>query len=234
MTNPVSADELRRQLDAIKKKRGYVLPHHGLLAATSPALLESYDATYTALTLSERTISDRVKEFVWIAILVATDEAIASHHIKRLRDAGGSDGDFDAAIRLSAFGRSAPGFRFPAQHWGALLPHYDRERAYVSALDALCTGLHVDPPLVEMTMAAVQTCLFHHFELAFHLRRAYAARVPEIELAEALALTMFPGSVPYYVEAAGVWRDLIVKGEVPASETFKLWAEAVSDSRERT
>ena len=37
-----------------------------------------------------------------------------------------------------------------------------------------------------------------------------------MELAEALSLAMFPGSVPYYVRAAEVWRQLIVDDGVPA------------------
>jgi len=44
-------------------------------------------------------------------------------------------------------------------------------------------------------------------------------------LAESLAIAMFPGSVPNYVEAAGVWRELIVAGDIDASEAFRTWAE---------
>ena len=47
----------------------------------------------------------------------------------------------------------------------------------------------------------------------------------ELELAEVLSLAMFPGSVPYYVRAAEVWRQLIAEGTVPASDLFKQWAE---------
>ena len=36
---------------------------------------------------------------------------------------------------------------------------------------------------------------------------------------------MFPGSVPYYVGAAEVWRKLIVDGSVPASDLFQQRAE---------
>jgi hypothetical protein len=43
-------------------------------------------------------------------------------------------------------------------------------------------------------------------------------------MAEALSLTMFPGSVPYFVEAARVWRELIASGSVGASASFEAWA----------
>ena len=47
----------------------------------------------------------------------------------------------------------------------------------------------------------------------------------ELGLAEALSVAMFPGSVPNYVEAAGVWRELIAEGRVQASDSFHKWAE---------
>ena len=44
------------RLERVKAKRGYLLPHHGLMALTAPQLLEGYDACYTALTLVPRTL----------------------------------------------------------------------------------------------------------------------------------------------------------------------------------
>ncbi len=45
-----------------------------------------------------------------------------------------------------------------------------------------------------------------------------------MELAEAFSIAMFPGSVPNYVEAARVWRELIAADSVPASDVFRKWA----------
>lgn len=47
----------------------------------------------------------------------------------------------------------------------------------------------------------------------------------ELELAEPLSLALFPGSVPYYMHSAEVWRQLIVEGAVLASDLFRQWAE---------
>ena len=105
------------------------------------------------------------------------------------------------------------------------LPGFNRESAYCSTLEALCAGQPIESGLVEMTMAAVHTCLYQHWELAVHIRRAYACGVPELELAEALSLTMFPASVPYFIEACSVWRELIRQGEVAASESLSAWAD---------
>ena len=59
----------------------------------------------------------------------------------------------------------------------------------------------------------------------FALSRAPGVFTDELELSEAISIAMFPGSVPNYVEAAKVWRELIASGEVPASDVFRAWAE---------
>ena len=35
---------------------------------------------------------------------------------------------------------------------------------------------------------------------------------------------MFPGSVPRFVTACGVWRGLIADGTLPASARYREWA----------
>ena len=74
MPNPDPASAARDRLAAVRAKRGYLLPHHGLLAVAAPDLLEAYDQAYTALTLVPRNLTAHDKEFVWLAVLVATDE----------------------------------------------------------------------------------------------------------------------------------------------------------------
>jgi alkylhydroperoxidase/carboxymuconolactone decarboxylase family protein YurZ len=222
-----SSDEVRRRLAEVRAKRGYLLPHHGLLAIAAPELLAAYDATYTALTLAPRGLDAHDKEFVWLAILVATDEALASHHIAKFREAGGGDGAIELAVRLAGHAASAPRYAFPAEHWQRHLPRYDRARAYRAGLSALTAGSTVAPGLVEMAMAAAHICRRGWWELAEHIKGAYAAGVDELDLAEAIQLTMFPASVPNFVEACAVWRDLIASGAVAASPAFKLWAETL-------
>ena len=73
--------EALKRLEAVKAKRGYLLPHHGLMALTAPELLAGYDACYTALTLVPRTLSEYDREFVWLGVLTARREHIASQHL---------------------------------------------------------------------------------------------------------------------------------------------------------
>ena len=81
----------------LRSERGSLLPHHGLLAVAAPDLLEAYGASYPAMRLTERRLSPFEKEFVWLAILVATDEAEATHHLAKFSVAGGTSREIEAA-----------------------------------------------------------------------------------------------------------------------------------------
>ncbi len=63
------AHAVRARLEAIRTARGgYVLPHHGAMAAALPELHAAYEAMYRALTLEDRHLSAHAKEVVWLAI----------------------------------------------------------------------------------------------------------------------------------------------------------------------
>lgn len=223
MSGMPDAAEVERRLDEVRAKRGYLLPHHGLLAIAAPGLLKGYDAAYTALALTPRLMHERPKEFIWLAVLTACDEAIATHHIKKFRDAGGTDAEIELAIRLAGFAEGAPRYAFAAEKWGHHLPAYDRARAYRAALDALQAGSGVPRGLVEVAMAAVHTTRKGWWELALHIRGAYDEGVAELELAEGISYAMFPGSIPNFVDACAVWQGMVARDEVPASEAFRIW-----------
>jgi Uncharacterized homolog of gamma-carboxymuconolactone decarboxylase subunit len=218
MSNPVS---LADRLANVRSKRGYLLPHHGLLAVTSPRILDAYDELYTALALDERVLNAHDREFVWLAILIATDEAIATHHIAKFRAAGGTDAEIEAVLALTGQALGVESYRFVATHWQSFLPTTDPRAAYLRTIEA-CAG--VNPRLVHMAAAAVHTCKARWDALSWHIVAAYECGIDEAELAEAISLAMFPGSVPHFVEAARVWRELIIEGKVSASPMFREWA----------
>jgi alkylhydroperoxidase/carboxymuconolactone decarboxylase family protein YurZ len=222
---PETVEEVRNALAGLRQKRGYLLPHHGLLAVAEPDLLEAYDATYTALTLNQRVLGERQKEIVWLTILVATGEAIATHHIDRLRKSGGNDADLEAALALAAWAEGAPHFAFVNAHWGSHLPDYDPVSAYRRGLDALIGAHPVDQAIAEMALAAAHQCHRRWDWVKEHIRGAYAQGAEERAIAEALSLAMFPGGVPNFVDACDHWRDLILADEVDASAPFRAWAE---------
>lgn len=209
-------------LKSVRAKRGYLLPHHGLMAVSAPGLLQAYDDLYTAIALTPRQLSRHDHEFVWLGVLIAVDEILGTHHIARFRDAGGTDEAFAATLAIAAFAKGASAYRFVDRHWRPHLPEFSVQEHY---LDCFARAAGNTPlPLAHMTACAVHTCTANWDALRWQLRAAYADGIDEAGMAEALSLAMFPGSVPNYVEAAGVWRELIVSGEVDASAAFRSWA----------
>jgi hypothetical protein len=210
-------------LNDIHAKRRYLLPHHGLMAISTPDLLERYDSLYSALTLEERHLSRYAHEFVWLGVLISCEESLGSHHVKRFVDAGGDAAHLGLATAITAMAKGSEGYLFTEDHWLPHLPAVNPRAQYLAAFEQVI-GL-VAPALAHMTACAVHTCTGNWRALKWQIEAAYEAGANELELAEALSLAMFPGSVPYYVRAAEVWRQLIVEGAVPASDLFKQWAE---------
>jgi alkylhydroperoxidase/carboxymuconolactone decarboxylase family protein YurZ len=219
---PETPEGLAERLAQVHARRGYLLPHHGLMALTAPRLLEAYDATYGALALDDRVLSHHDREFVWLAVLAATDERVATHHIQKFRDAGGTDAGIGAAFAAAALAIGAEAFDFAARDWARQLAPFDPRAAYLAALHRVAP----DAPmrLVHLAGLAVQVCRARWRPFGWHLEAAYADAVPEEEMAEAISLAMFPGSVPYFVEACAEWRRLIQEGRLPASPRFLAWA----------
>lgn len=215
---------LTARLAAIRGERGYLLPHHGLLAVAAPDLLEAYAATYRAMTLTQRRLSAFEKEFVWLVILAATDESEATHHLKKFAEAGGTTAGVEAAVRLAAFSRGSGAYRFADAAWQAHLTDWDGRRAQASVRTGVAVAFGCDPSVVLLADAASRVCLDQWQEFGWAVEDAYAAGVDEDLLAEAVMLTMFPAGVPRFVRAAGVWLDLIRAGTVTASPRYRAWA----------
>lgn len=216
---------ITERLAAVRAERGYLLPHHGLLAVAAPDLLAAYAETYRAMTLRQRTLDDHAKEFVWLTILVATDEAEATHHLAKFAAAGGTAAGIEAAVRLTAIARGSEAYRFVDVAWQPHLPAWNGRRSQAEARADVARVLAVDPHLVVLADAATRVCLGQWRELGWAIEDAYAAGVAEAALAEALMLTMFPAGVPSFVKASAVWLDLIRAGTVAASPAFRAWAE---------
>ena len=215
-------DKLSELLAPIRAKRGYLLPHHGLLAVTSPKLLEAYDHLYTALALDHKTLSVHDRELVWLAVLIATDEALATHHIHRFLDGGGQMAEFNAVLQLTASLKGVTAYRFVQEHWTAHVPALDLAQSYRDAMER--AGQPLSPRDVWLCACSVHAALGHFDWMREALVAAYERGVSEPDLAEALGIMMFPGSVPHYVEAAKVWMNAIREGNVHASPAFAAWA----------
>ncbi len=218
----IDPSDFTKRLSAVRRKRGFLLPHHGLMALLSQEVLDGYDAAYTALALSRKLLDDHDRETVWLAVLIATDEAIATHHIRKYLDAAGDIAGFAAINRLTAAALGASSFDFVSSHWLAHLPDFDPRGCYVESIERAAAPL--SRRLCWLACCSVQAAKGRGTLLRWSISAALASGVDERELAEALTIMMFPGSVPNFVDAAAVWLDMIRAGEVPASADFRTWA----------
>lgn len=220
--DPPDSDELAQQLARIRERRGYLLPHHGLLAMTSPAMLKTYDEVYAAFALTPGTLSRHDHEALWLAILTVNQQPVASHHVARFREQGGSMASFEAVVALTALTSGFACWRFVAQHWQTHLPDYAASSAWLAAFRNVAAPLPAR--LAHLISIVVLICRDAWDGLAWQLVAAYADGVPEQEIAEAVTLTMLPSGVPRLVDAARVWKEVILRGEVDASPGFRAWA----------
>lgn len=218
-------EALRERLEALRADRGYVLPHHGALAAAAPDLHEAYERMYAALTRTHRHLEPLEKEFVWLALLVALKEVIGTHHLKLFRAAGGTDSQAAAAFRLAGFAGGAEGFALIRRHWRDWLPAIDPDAAYMDAVRRLA-GPDLPKGASDLAMLAVHAALGGHAGVDAHLRASYSLGIPEEKMVEALSLIIWPAGVNRFVEACTVWLKLMQSGAVTPSPRFRAWAEA--------
>ncbi|MFT8244850.1 carboxymuconolactone decarboxylase family protein [Roseomonas sp. BN140053] len=221
-----SVEEVRARLDALRANRGFVLEHHGAMAAGMPDLHAAYNAMYAALTLADRHLSPFEKEFCWLAILLATREAIGTHHLDLFRRHGGTEAQAEIAFRAVGYAGAAAGFGFVGHHWSGFFPGIAARDAYLRGLRALCGGDAAVPwDTVLLALGAAQAALGCEEGVAAHVVAAYEAGVPEDKLAEALSLVIWPTGVNKFVDACRVWHGLMVAGEVVPSPRYRVWAE---------
>jgi alkylhydroperoxidase/carboxymuconolactone decarboxylase family protein YurZ len=216
---------VRAQLEAIRAARGFVLPHHGLMAAALPELHAAYEAMYRTLTLDPRHLAPLARESVWLAILSSCEEPVGTHHLQKFRAAGGTDAQALAIFRLAGWAAGASRYATLDAAWSTHLPTSLRD-AYLDGARVLRADGALDEPLARLCLAAIQAACDHPWGLAAELEAALHLGVPEPDLAEALSLIIWPRGVNRFVRAAECWLALIRAGRVPASEAFAAWAAA--------
>lgn len=218
-------EALRQRIDDLRKSRGFLLPHHGAMAAAVPDLHDAYFAMYRALTLNERHLTPFEKEFVWLAVLIAVEEGIGTHHLDLFAKAGGTQRQAEAVGRLVGYAHAADTLGFIGAQWQKYLPDIDADAAYRTGFDALCAGLDAPSGLVEMALAAANAAVGRTRGVRLHVEGAYRRAVPEAKLVEALSLIIWPAGVNHFLDACAVWHDLMASGAVTPSPLFQVWAE---------
>lgn len=225
----LDSEAAQERLQAVRAKRGYLLAHHGLLALTAPEILAGYDACYTALTLSDRHLEEKDKEFVWLGVLAVMKEHLATQHVGKFLAAGGTAELVTLAVRMAAYAQGSEAFEFASQHWTGHVPGFEAKGQYLDGLKVLSEPIGVEDRLLHLGMAAIHTSIRGWRALRWHIEECYALDVPEVHLAESLSYAMFTGSIPNFIEGCDVWRAMIIENDVEATEPFKLWANTEQD-----
>lgn len=223
MPDRPSPEALRARLEALAASRGFLLPHHGALAAGAGDLHAAYLAMYQALTVAPRELSPLERECVWLALLVAAEEGIGTHHIELFRATGGSDDMAEALIVLAGAAPAWDACAFAEASWSAQLPAFAPAAAWARTVAALRGP--VDPALADLCLLTVQAARESRGGIAEQLRRLYAHGVDEARIVEALSYVMWPKGVNAFVAACDVWHGLMVAGEVEPSATFAVWRD---------
>ncbi|MBP0466481.1 hypothetical protein J5Y09_21310 [Roseomonas sp. PWR1] len=227
MTGAPSPEQVRARIEAIRAARGgYVLPHHGAMAAALPELHAAYEAMYRALTIDPRHMTAHAREVVWLAILSACEEPVGTHHLHRFMETGGTEAEAAAVFRLAAWARGAATYATLAAHWAERLPGLSLEAEYAAGARALLAGTDLDEATARLALIGAQTARDDAWGLAREIEAAYAAGAPEPCIAEAMSLAIWPRGVNPFVRATEVWLGLMRTGRVAPSPAFRAWAEA--------
>lgn len=203
-----------KTLEQVGGKRGYLLPYHKMLAAYDAELLSKYDAFYTRLTLAQKTLNDREKEFVWVTLLVAVREGHGTLHLRRADAAGLPRQHMHIAINLAGIAESRAATVFAAQHWKDWAPDAAMDEAYCANI----TAARGDVPeaLVELALATAHASRRDASSLQLHIRRFFAAGGAPAGLVEALAFLLLPCGGPTLIDAVDAWAAIATDGKIPA------------------
>jgi 4-carboxymuconolactone decarboxylase len=92
----------RKLLALMKKRRGYILPIHQIMAEFDPAFLESYETFLNATFLTPRSLDRKTKELILVSVLtaIAAPPYHVRTHISAAIAAGASERQVLEALQL--------------------------------------------------------------------------------------------------------------------------------------
>lgn len=216
---------LRERIETLRGKRGFLLPHHGAMAVAAPDLQDAYFGMYAALTQTDRHLTPFERETVWLAILIAAEEGIGTHHVELFFKAGGTQAQAEHLTRLCALAMGSEAFAFIDKHWTGPFPGLAGHEAYLAAFDGLLDDAKLPGALCHLAMAALQATLGRAWALEAHIKALYRSGGSEDALVEALSLIMWPVGVNHFLDACSVWSSMMASGAVTPSPRYRVWAE---------
>lgn len=202
-----------RVLKAVRRKRGYLLSYHRMMAELDPALLEAYDGFYTRMTLAARVLTPVEKETVWLALIVATRARIGTLHYRRAAAAGMSRGAIADASAIGAACDSLDAAGFAEEAFGAFLPPAGAVKRYLRGFEA-ARG-RVRPALAEVAAAVAHAGRRCGPGVRLHLKRAFARGARREQVAEAMSYVLLHCGGPTMLAALDNWINAAKSGTIP-------------------
>ena len=201
-------------LDAVRRKRGYLLSYHRLLAELDPELLATYDAFYTRLTLVARVLSPVEKETVWIALIAATRARVGTIHLRRAAQAGLSKQAIADAVAIAAACESFDALAFAEDAFSEWVDEPMLVKRYLRAFDA-ARG-RVRPALAEIAAVVAHSGQRRAAGMRVHLVRAFRLGAKREQVAEALSFALLHCGGPTMLAAMDCWIRTAKEKRIPA------------------
>lgn len=211
--NDGKIDAAARILREARRKRGYVLTYHRLMAELDPALLEAYDAFYSRMTLAARVLTPVEKETVWLALIVATRARIGTLHFRRAAKAGMSKQAIADAAAIGAACDSLDAAIFTEDAFAAYLPRSGGVKSYLRAF-ATARG-RARPALAEIAAAVAQAGRRCGPGVRLHLKRAFERGARREQVAEAMTYVLLHCGGPTMLFSLDNWINASKAGRIP-------------------
>lgn len=194
----------KQLLDEMLAKRGYLLAYHRLLGESDPGLLAAYDAMYTRLTLDERVLTLEEREIVWVALIAATRETYAKHHLERGIEAGMSNDTISDAMAIAAACEAFDALQFGCNAFPAWVQEAPAMQRYVRLIDA--SRGEIPKAIAEIAAVVCHASRRNAPGMRVHLARAFAFGARPEQLAEALSYILLHRGGPTMIDAAKIWE----------------------------
>lgn len=201
-------------LASVEAKRGYTLPYHRMMAASSPDLLATYDAFYEQLTLVPRILTPVERETVWAGLLAAAREVHGFIHMKRAEKAGMNRDDIARAVAIAAVAQSWDIFSFSGTHWSSWTMPDAVEERYLALFETARGTL--DPKLAHLVALVCHGACRREDAMVLHLKAAFAAGIRPEKVAEGLSYMIIPCGGNTLIEAVSYWENAAQHGFVPS------------------
>lgn len=201
-------------LERVAAGRGYLLPHHRLLADHAPHALVAYDALYRAITLEPGPLGPADRERVWLALLAIRAKFSWRIHLERARAAGLQDADIAESLALAAYAAGRDVLAFGREQGSGALD----TAVLASAESRLFDAARGRTPsgTAHLVLTVCHATRGDQAGVRRHLPAALRDGVALAAVTEGLAYVLLACGVNALIECVETWSAAAAAGECPA------------------